>query len=181
MKTTKRFTLLFAILTLGVMAMSARDNLIVEGSFAKLAGVKKLNVQIDWSYLHLYGHTPQEWVRVRNEEQPEWDAEKELEKELKPRWIDMVNVSNEKLNKKQIYLLPYSEEQEYTLTVSPHQVDRKGNVEAFCTITDYEGKTIVKFVLTGKGGIFGTLGNLWGDGFKSAGKNLAKILERHLQ
>ena len=180
MKATKKLFLIIAMFTLGVTAMSARDNLIVEGSFAKIQGAKRMNLNIDWSYLHIDGHTPREWIDVRNNEQPQYDAERELEKELKVRWLDLVTTSNEKLNKKQFFLLPYSTEEDYTLTITPHQVDRRGNLEAFCTITNGDDEVVVKFVLTGKGGVFGTMGNLWGDGFKSAGKNLAKIIEKFL-
>ena len=180
MEKTKRLFISASILMLSVFVMSARDNIVVEGSFAKIQGIKRFNIEVDWTNIHINGLTPGEWIRYRNSEQPSFDAEEEFQSELKPRWSDMVASSNEKLNKKQVYLLPDASELKYKLIVSPHQIDRNGNLEAFCTIVNKNDEVLVKFVLTGKGGIFGTMSNLWGDGFKSAGKNLAKILEKYL-
>lgn len=180
MKTSRKAFLLLAMLMLGTMATSARENIIVNGSFAKLQNVSKFNIDIDWTNIHINGLNLSEWLRTRNSEQPQYDAESEYQHELKPSWAKMVESANEKLGGKQIYLLPNSPEQEYTIIVSPHQIDRKGNLEAFCSIVNEDDEVVVKFVLTGKGGVFGTMGNLWGDGFKSAGKNLAKILQKYL-
>lgn len=180
MKTSSKAFLLLAMLMLGTMATNARENIIVDGSFAKLQHVSKFNIDIDWTNIHINGLNLSEWLKTRNNEQPEYDAESEYQHELKPRWTKMVESANEKLSGKQIYLLPNSPEQEYTIIVSPHQIDRKGNLEAFCSIVNNDDEVVVKFVLTGKGGMFGTMGNLWGDGFESAGKNLAKILKKYL-
>ena len=180
MKTSKKAFLLVAMLMLCTMATNARDNIIVEGSFAKLQTVNKFNIDIDWSNIHVNGLNLSEWIRFRNNEQPSYDAEDEYQHELKPTWVKMVDSANDKLNSKQIFLLPNSPEQDYTIIVSPHQIDRKGNLEAFCSIINRNDEVLVKFVLTGKGGMFGTMSNLWGDGFKSAGKNLAKILQKYL-
>ena len=181
MISSKRTFLLMSVLMLGTIAMNASDNIVVEGSFANVKGISKFNIEIDWTYLHVNGLNPEEWIRYRNAEQPAYDAEREYERELKPRWANMVMSANEKLNKKQIFLLPNAIEQEYTIIVSPHDIDKKGNLEAFCAIVNRNGKVLVKFALTGRGGIFGTMGNLWGDGFKSAGKNLAKVLDKNLK
>lgn len=181
MKTSKRNFLLMSVLMLSAIAMSARDNVVVEGSFADLKGISKFNIEIDWTYLHINGLNPEEWIKYRNAEQPSYDAEKEYNQELKPRWAEMVSSANDKLNKKQIYLLPNANEQKYKIIVSPHSIDKKGNLEAFCTIVNSDNEIIVKFALTGRGGVFGTMGNLWGDGFRSAGKNLAKILDKNLR
>lgn len=180
MKTSTRAFLVFTLLTMCVTAMSARDNTIVQGSFQALKGVTKFNVEIDWSYLHINGLSPQDWIKYRNAEQPSYDAEKEFETELKPRWMEMVKSCNEKLSKKNIFLLPEATEQPFKIIISPHNIDKKGNLEALCSIVDSDGEVIVKFALAGRGGIFGTMGNLWGDGFRSAGKNLAKMLERNM-
>ena len=180
MKTSRRTLFMLTMLLLGVMSMNARDNIVVEGAFMNIPRVNRFNIEIDWTNVLVNGLTPGEWIRYRNAEQPAYDAEEEYQKELKPRWMDMVTACNEKLNKKNLFLLPEANEQEYTLIVSPQKIDRRGNLEAFCYIVNSNDKVLVKFVLTGKGGIFGTMSNLWGDGFKSAGKNLAKILDKYL-
>ena len=132
MKTTKRFILL-TMLLMGAISLSASDNIIVEGSFASIKAVKKFNIEIDWTVLHVNGLSPAEWINFRNNEQPQYDAVREFEEELKPRWMDMVVACNEKLNKKHIFLLPNAREQEYRVVVSPHEIDRKGNLEGFVT------------------------------------------------
>lgn len=180
MKTQKRFFLMIAMFMLSIMAINANDNVIVQGSFEKLQGVNKFNIEIDWTNIHINGLTPGEWIRYRNAEQPAYDAEEEYQHELKPSWHKIVESVNDKLNGKQIYVLPNSPEQEYTIIVSPHQIDKKGNLEAFCSIVNKDGEALVTFALVGKGGIFGTMSNLWGDGFKSAGKNLAETLQKYL-
>ena len=180
MKTQKRFFIIASMLMLSVFVMNARDNIVVEGTFMNIPRVSKFNVEIDWTNTYINGLTPDEWIRYRNAEQPAYDAEQEYQNELKPRWMDMVTACNEKLNKKNMFLLPDAPEQEYTLIVSPQKIDRRGNLEAYCYIVNSNDKVLVKFALTGKGGIFGTMSNLWGDGFKSAGKNLAKIILKYL-
>ena len=174
----KRFFVI-ALTFLGVSTF-AGNNLIAKGSFDTIKDVRKFNVEVDWSYLHVAGYLPADWIVFRNNQQPEYDAEKELNEELMPQWQYISEVANDKLNKKRVYFFPNSTDEEYTIIVTPHQIDKRGNMEGFCSIVNRQNELIVKFVLTGKGGRFGTMSNLWGDGFKSAGKNLANILQKYL-
>ncbi len=180
MEKTRRIIVMMSIVMLSMLAMNSCNKLIIKGSFAEVQRVNKFNIEMDWSKIHINGLTPYEWIRFRNAEQPIFDAEEEYQTELKPRWIDMVDACNDELNEKQVYLFPNDSRQYYKLIVTPLQIDRNGNIKALCTIKDYNSRVLVIFALTGEGGRVGSMSNLWGDGFKSAGKNLAKILEKNL-
>lgn len=170
---------IIAILFLFVVALSAnaKDNYQIEGSFDKLVGVSKFSVVVNWESLRINDLSVEEWIRFRNADQPNYDAEEELEQELKPRWRDLVSSANDKLNKKQIYLFPNDNDMDYRITIIPISCDRRGNQELLVTICKTkDGSELVRFRIKGSGGIFGTMSNLWGDGFRSSGKELSKIL-----
>lgn len=169
------------VMTFGVLTANAVTNA-PRGSFDELSSVTKFNVEVDWSQLSINGLTPEEWVRFRNAEQPQYDAEEELERELKMRWVEMITEANDKLNKKHYYLFADDEYiYDYTLVVQPIHIDKKGNQLVLCIIKhEADDREVVRFSVNGRGGVFGTMSNLWGDGFRSSGKAMAKMLIKYL-
>lgn len=178
----KKFFLMTVVALLACISTTAANDKQFVGSFDRLAGVTKFNVTVDWSTYTINNLNEEEWLRFRDAEQPQWDATKELKDELKPRWLELVEEANKKLNKARTYLLADDHDQQYTIVIRPERLDKRGNQTDLVIIKDEKtGEELVKFRITGKGGIFGTMSNLWGDGFRSAGGNLAKILLKQLK
>ena len=134
------------VMTFGVLTANAATNT-PRGSFDELSSVTKFNVEVDWSQLSINGLTPEEWVRFRNAEQPQYDAEEELERELKMRWVEMITEANDKLNKKHYYLFADDEYiYDYTLVVQPIHIDKKGNQLVLCIIKhEADDREVVRF------------------------------------
>jgi len=149
-----------------------------EGSFAPLKGMTAFGYAEDWSQLLINGMEVSDWLDYRQFEQPEYDAKKELETELKPSIKNLREALNEKLGG-HIRFTP-GKAQTYKLTISPLNIDKKGNMILECVFSDNSGNQVVKFYVSGRGGTFGSMSNLWGDGFGSAGRRLAKRLINEL-
>jgi hypothetical protein len=172
--------LLLLIVGLLPMALLAQEN--VSGRFPSLESGKAMNMQIDMSQMTISSQPIATWLKVRQAEQPQWDAQYEVEHELKPQVsAGLVSEANARLEKKGFVLLADSTTQ-YTLKVVVINVERKGNNVNSCQIIDNaSGRTLVSFTLEGKGGVFGSMSNLWGDGFRDAGKKLGKLLARYVK
>ena len=169
----KKYMMIMAALFV-TLTMGAQE---VKGSLDVLKGQSRLNVVEDWSRLKICDMDRAAWVKYRNSEQPDYDAEKELAEELQPRLReDMLPEANSKLNKKRIYLTQ-EPELKYTLVIAPLAIDKKGNQLVKCIVRETAtGKEVASFKVDGDGGDFGSMSNLWGDGFRSSGKKLGKLL-----
>lgn len=141
-----------------------------------LKGQHRIFWQMDWSQLTIEDMKPRDWLVYRQTERPEYDAKFELEQQLKPRIMDMVSGANAKLKAEQMILCGDSD-CVYTLVLQPVSMSKKGNCTVKCYLRQTtSGKQIYEFYVLGRGGVFGTMSNLWGDGFKSAGKRMAKMI-----
>ena len=159
-----------------------QDVVVVEGSFAPLMGVSKIQVEEDWEETTIEGMSQAAWLEFRKIEQPEFNPQYELENELKPQLsIMLLPAANDKLRTIGRFLTNASES-DILMTIHPVNITKKGNCYLNITIRDkMNGQQIVKFSIEGKGGIFGSMANLWSDGFKSAGKRLGKLLVKQLR
>lgn len=172
--------LLLMIAILSGVTMYASDDAMAE-AFYRLRGQKKFNIVVDWSQYTINGLNEEDWMRFRDTEQPNYDAHNELVNELKPRFADMAKEANEVMSKAQIYLFLNDDRQPYTIVVRPLRLDGHGNQTDIITIKDTStGEQIVQFQIKAKGGKFGSMSNLWGDGFRRAGKQLGKTLLKYL-
>ena len=141
-----------------------------------LKGQHRIRWQMDWTQLTIEGMNTKDWLQFRQAEQPEYDANYELESQLKPRILDMVAGANAKLTKQQMILCSDSD-CVYTLVLQPVSMNKKGNCTVKCFIRETEsGKQVYEFYVLGRGGVFGTMSNLWGDGFQNAGRRLGKMI-----
>lgn len=170
----KKFMLIAAAM---VMTLAANaQKVIYEGKAPSLKGERKINIKVDFSEMKIDKKDVADWLEARQAEQPEYNAKDELEKELKPAVNEkLVEGVNDKLKKVNAYLTTNANAN-YTVVVKPQQVAKKGNNVNKCLILDKSGNTVIAFELTGKGGTFGSMSNLWGDGYGDAGKELGKIL-----
>jgi len=181
----KKITIL-SILLFFVLSLNAADKIDVksiEGSFDALTGVKEFTFVEDWSRTYIEDLPLMDWARDRADKNDRFDVSK-MDTELKPEIRVMRTTANDKLKGSGIRLLPSASDiptKDYLLVVAPLSIEEDGDQIDECVIKNSAGQQIVKFYIEASGGTFGSMSNLWGDGFKDAGKKLAKILKKNLK
>lgn len=145
-----------------------------------LKGETAMSYVVDWSDMTINGLKKADWIERRNAEQPNFDAEKEYESELLPRINDFVARANKEMENVNLFISS-KPKRKYTLYLRPQNITSNGDNTIECVIKETAtGKTMVEFVVNGKGGRIGSMSNLWGDGMRSAGKKFGKFICRHL-
>lgn len=167
--------LLFIIMLL-VALVGAQAQIVTKGDMPSLVGERKIGVVFDYSQMTINSLSVADWLDYRQTEQPAYNAEKELQNELKPSLQEaFVTAVNKKLARFSVFLVN-GKNANYTLTVYPLNVRKNGNNMTECVMTDKAGNHVVTFTVEGNGGTFGTMANLWGDGYKSVGKKVGNLL-----
>lgn len=160
------------------VALSAGAQKVMEGTAPSLKGETKINVKIDFSETKIENKSIAEWLEYRQAEQPDYSAKDELEKELKPALTEkIIKALNKKLEKKGAYVT-LNGSAKYTLMVYPVSISKKGKNTNTCSLLDENGTALVKFSVSGSGGTFGSMANLWGDGYGDSGKKIASFVEK---
>lgn len=172
----KKTLFLISFICLSCLSAFAADKL----SFSFLKGETAMSFVVNWSQLTINGLKKNDWIERRNAEQPQYDAKSEYETELLTRINDFVSAANEQLKKVNIFISPKAG-RKYTVYLYPQNFNSKGDNSIECIIKETAtGKTMTEFVINGKGGTFGSMSNLWGDGMKSSGKKFGKLIYKHL-
>ena len=167
-----------AIMATLFVSMTVNAQKLLQGDYPSLSGQTRINLVIDYSQMTIAKKSVADWLAFRQAEQPQYNATDELEKELKVAvQANLVKQVNDKLEKHGAFLVTDGSGN-YTLTVYPKEVTRKGSNEDDCAICDKSGKCLVSFRIKGSGGIFGSMANLWGDGFKDSGKQLGMAMKK---
>ncbi len=171
----KKFLITTFALTVGLVTFAGNK---VSVNLSYLKGQGEINYEVDWSKLTIRDLPVEEWLTFRQVEQPEYDAVKELEEQCKPKVKEVVEEANDKLEKSRV-VITQKEGCKYTLCIRPLAIDKKGNnrIEFLVIETDSQ-KIVSTFVIEGKGGHFGSMANLWGDGFGDAGEQLGDVLRK---
>lgn len=157
------------------------DHVTVEGDLTVLKGITGMQVVEDLSKITIAGLDVDHWLTFRQTEQPDYSAKNEWEHELKPLFKTvLLPFANQRLMK-QNFMLSEEIESDVYMVVQPQNIGRKGN----CVINCYIRKkgsddNLASLFVTGRGGVFGTMSNLWGDGLKDAGNAMGKFLARYL-
>lgn len=173
-KIIMRKILLFLIVIMVTLTVGAQK--ILEGTKPSLKGVNKIRLKIDFSETKIANKTVADWLEYRQASQPKYNAKNELENELKPAVQEKVIKSlNNKLSKKGAFVTLNSNAK-YTLLVKPVSVSMKGDNTNDCYILDEFGNILVKFHISGSGGHWGTMSNLWGDGYEDSAKSIASFV-----
>ena len=164
-----------------LMSLTMNAQSITEGKLPALYG-QTVKFEVDWSQLKINNLGVADWLAYRSAEQPEWDARKELDKELKPTVLEQALPQlNKYMQVKDVAFLPAPQKAKYVLVFIPVNVDKKGNNLDRVQIRDAAtGEKLCQLTVDGKGGHFGTMSNLWGDGFRSAGKRLGSFLAKKI-
>ncbi len=143
-----------------------------------LKGQSVILYEFDWSRLRINNLDLENWLAYRQAEQPQYDAEREYETELKPSAMKLIDEANAVLVKQQMMLLAKGNAQ-YTVRIIPISFSKNGNnTISFEFVDNSTGEVVSSMLLSGSGGIFGTMGNLWGDGMKRTGKKLGKEIKK---
>lgn len=155
---------------------------IISGSIDDIIGARKTNLVIDWSKVKIAGKDAEDWIKYRQDSKPEIDARIELEDQLKPilhqKFIPNCNKKTYKRN----FILVRNKVTPYTLTITPLEIDAKGYNTCEYEFTDTEsGKSLLKMIMKSRGGLIGSISNLWGDGFEDAGDRFGDYLDSHLK
>ena len=142
-----------ALILMAIMVTLTTDaQKILDGAIPSLKGEGKINLKIDFSETKIDNKSIADWLEYRQATQPKYDAQKELEEELKP-------VVQEKI-----------------LKILNNKLSKKGDNTNECYILDEDGNALVKFQIPGSGGHWGSMSNLWGDGYEDAAKSLASFI-----
>ena len=166
-----------ALILMAIMVTLTTDaQKILDGAIPSLKGEGKINLKIDFSETKIDNKSIADWLEYRQATQPKYDAQKELEEELKPVVQEKIlKILNNKLSKKGAFVT-INTNAKYTLSVKPISVSKKGDNTNECYILDEDGNALVKCQMSGSGGHWGSMSNLWGDGYEDAAKSLASFI-----
>src|SRR5574344_86812 len=174
---------LFLFLSMILLCQMVKAQNIVSGNIASIKDVSKVKVVVDWSQVKINNLSVADWLEYRQTESPEYNAKDELENELKTQVMEnVIPYCNKRIEKLNFFLLNGDNDTDVTLKIIPLTCDKKGN-----NISDFEfvktngGTSLVKIRVKSSGGVFGTMANLWGDGFKKAGENFGKYLYKGIK
>ena len=169
--------LLFILFVLFSLSINAQK--VTEGIFPSLKGQSKINFIIDYSDMTIDKKSVSDWIEYRNAQQPKYDASKELDEELKPVVNEqLLKYINEKLEKHNAFLTK-SQDCKYTVVAMPQNVSKKGdNITKFLLKESNSDKTVVSVEVKGSGGTFGSMCNLWSDGFKDTAKKIGSFFSK---
>lgn len=172
---------LFLIATMLMISLSTLAQKIVSGQMPSLKGEIKINLVIDYSQMTIDSKSVDNWLEYRQAAQPDYNAEDELEKGLKPALKEaFVSQINKKLEKRGAYLAE-TKDANYTLILIPHNVRKKGDNINTCVITDKTDRELVSIEVKGDGGNFGSMSNLWGDGYSDTGEKMGSFLAKYFK
>ncbi len=158
------------------LSAEARAKL-VYGS-ASLNGETKINLRFDYSNTKIDNRQIAEWLEYRQAEQPGYDAVNELEKGIKPTLQGMVaKAINSKLKKKGAFVTTNGSAN-YTVLVCPITISKKGSNTNTCYILNKDGDVLMEFTVKGRGGRWGSMSNLVGDGYADSGKDIASLVAK---
>lgn len=171
---------LFLLLSLMITNVYAEDELPSE-AFIPLKNVHRIDVVVDWSSLRIDTLTQEEWIEIRQKENPKYDARIELDKQLKPQlfsWcIPNVNSYLTQFNLKFVRF----QDTPISIIIIPLHINNK-NWECHFKFQINETKEVfAQFNLNGKAPAVGSLQGKWEYIFANVGKELGQYLEIKLK
>ncbi len=163
-----------------LMALVASISLYAQ-DLSFLRGERKIDYQMDWSHLTVNGMDVEDWILARQAQLSQGDAREELESELKPQVLQLVEYCNNHLLKEGMYLTPSSEEARYIMRIETWNVDRHGNTSLMIVfLNKATGREIVRFPINGNGVVAGPMPIRWARGMRTAGRTLGKLIRRQI-
>jgi len=138
-------------------------------SLAFLKDETRVGLKIDFSEAAINGYTEANIL----------DFEEDWEKDQPVLFEKFQMKLNEYQRDRQFGHFP---EANYTLIYKPLIINRKGDMKGYFVIEDKDGNEVANIKgISVEGGKFGTFLNLVGDGMKSSGKAVSKMINRNLK
>lgn len=174
--------ILFLLLSFVLMNASAENELPSE-VFVPLKNIHRIDVEVDWSSLKIDSLSQEEWVEIRQKENPKYDAKIELEKQLKTQLFSCgIPKANEQLFN---YNLKFVRHQDTSISmiIIPLSINKKGKWECEFKFVKNDTKEIfAQFQLNGSNASSGwALQWTWEAVFTGVGKSLGKYLKKKLK
>ena len=164
-----RIRLLFLFL---ILSLTGQSQTLVSGSFSLPKSEKFLTVEWDFSEAVIeQKYNEAEWKALNGEDK--WTEAKDETLTLIMREMNK-NLSNSRLT---IVTKESGLSFSYTIYVCPQKLFKNGNNLSLYILKEISsGKEIGRCVIKGKGGKFGSLSNLLGDGYEEAARKMGKYL-----
>ena len=173
--------ILLFLLSLVVINTFADDELSSE-AFVPLKNIHRIDVVVDWSSLRIDSLSQQEWIEMRQKENPKYDAKIELEKQLKTQLLSCcIPRANEILVRENMKFVRY-QDTSISLTIIPLFINKKGKWECeFRFIKNDTKEVFAQFCLKGSAGAVGSLQTKWEIVFTNVGYSLGQYLKKKLK
>jgi hypothetical protein len=173
--------ILFFLLSLVVTNIYAQDELPSE-AFSPLKNIHRIDVVVDWSSLKIDSLTQEEWIEIRQKENPKYDARIELDKQLKPQLfsccIPRVNTLLVKYNLKFVRF----QDTPISIIIIPLHISKNGKWECEFRFQKTETKEVfAQFNLDGRASAMGSLQTKWETIFINVGDHLGQYLKKQLK
>lgn len=184
MSCMKYFLLLFctAVLALSIpvdLLYSQNPDKVISGLLKTLKNEKEFNVIIDFSHAKIHGKNEADFVYIEDLNSL-YDWTTLWENDYKPNLIhDFMSVFTSKMLNYG-YKVEFRNliEAKYQIRIVIKFILPKGSTKMQVFVEDNEQQwLLIKFDIIGEGGYFGSKVNLMSDGFKRAGKDLAKQMD----
>ncbi len=155
---------------------------LISGTLEPLKDIHIANVIVDWSKVLIDDKTEKKWLESREQERPQYDAVEELEKELKQQVIMKFIPASNDITKNKGFKLVRNKKTTISLKIIPLKVKRNGaNVCQFEFFYTDSEESFATIELKSDSGIFGSMSNLWADGFRNAGVNFGGFMKKEIK
>ena len=173
--------ILFLMLSFVVINASAQDELLSE-EFVPLKNIHRIDVEVDWSSLMIDSLSQEEWIEIRQKENPKYDAKVELEKQLKTQLFSCgIPKANEQLFNYNLKFVRY-QDTSISIIIIPLSINKRAKWECEFKFVKNDTKDIfVQFHLNGSNATAGSLQFKWETIFYGVGNSLGKYLKKKLK
>ena len=173
--------ILFILLSLVVTNIYAEDEIPSE-AFIPLKNIHRIDVIVDWSSLKIDSLTQEEWIEIRQKENPKYDARIELDKQLKTQLISCcIPRANALLTKYNLKFVRF-QDTPISIIIIPLHINKNGKWECEFKFQINETKEVfAQFNLNGRMSAMGSLQAKWETIFENVGNHLGQYLKKKLK
>lgn len=173
--------ILFLLLSLLIINAYAGDELPSE-AFIPLKNIHRIDVEVDWSSLKIDSLSQEEWIEMRQKENPKYDAKVELEKQLKPQLISCgIPKANEQLVEYNLKFVRY-QDTSISIIIIPLTINKKGKWECeFKFVKNDTKEKFARFHLSGSAHSLGSLQTKWETIYGNVGYSLGRFLKKKIK
>lgn len=174
--------ILFLLLSFVVINASAQDELLSE-EFVPLKNIHRIDVEVDWSSLMIDSLSQEEWIEIRQKENPMYDAKVELEKQLKTQLFSCgIPRANKHLLNYNLKFVRY-QDTSISIIIIPLSINKRKWECEFKFVKNDTKDIFAQFHLNGSAALSSSfsLQYRWETIFNSVGNSLGKYLKKKLK